>query len=298
MKLVILLTILAVVSEAGPVRTDPFSLDTAKWLAQLCAISYCDTTDIQSWSCPTCDRSLRAPTVLVTDAEIQLVAYVTDNNQDNIVVVFKGTDPLSWSQWASDLNFFQIDMPSICAGCKVHGGFYNDMKLQRDSVASAVAAARQRLPNAKVLVTGHSLGAAVAQLFAEHLAHNLQITPVVYTFGNPRVGNKAFSGYYNTLIATSYRINNNADLVPHVPPNAFDFVHASTLVFCTHATNCNVMAGAENDGGILHVSIPDHDHYLGINYFDYLDIGFQSACKPRSRRHILRGMNDSQPTDS
>jgi len=257
-----------------------FNVDTANYISILNAVSYCPLADIQAWYCPRCDKNLTAPRVSISPGD-NLLAYVTDNNVDTIFIVFKGTDPLNWAQWASDLDFLftNIDQQG-CYGCALHHGFYSNYLKQRDAVTATLMATRRRLPNARVVVTGHSLGAAVADIYAFFLAKNYSILPYVLTLGHPRVGNLAFSISYNNMIPISFRVNNARDLVPHLPPLGFGFVHGATLVYCIHDTSCTVYPKLENDLGILHNSVIDHGNYLGVNYFDYISLGKQSACHP------------------
>jgi len=266
------------IALAGPVTPGTWDQPSAVYLAQLCAISYCPQSAVQAWSCPNCDQGLSSPNVFVTSDTEALQAFVTDNQADTIFVVFKGTDPLSWASWISDLDFPTTPAPDLCPNCAVHEGFQGDFLDEQDPVLKALQARMANLPNAQIVVTGHSLGAAIAQLFAIHLVNDYNIHPTVYTFGNPRVGNPDFAATYNNLIPQSFRVNNNCDIVPHVPPESFGFEHAGTVVWCTDDTNCDVMWGQENDGGFLHTSILDHGHYLGINYLNYISLGFQSQC--------------------
>ena len=55
-----------------------------------------------------------------------------------------------------------------------------------------------------VQITGHSLGAAIAALAAYDLSTAFPID-VVYTMGQPRVGNAAFAAAYAATIS-AYRI--------------------------------------------------------------------------------------------
>lgn len=54
-------------------------------------------------------------------------------------------------------------------------------------------------PDAKLLITGHSLGGAAAVIAAVAL-HAIVPDPVVYTFGAPRVGNGFFAVYIRDLL--------------------------------------------------------------------------------------------------
>uniref|UniRef100_A0A914YDJ6 Fungal lipase-like domain-containing protein n=1 Tax=Panagrolaimus superbus TaxID=310955 RepID=A0A914YDJ6_9BILA len=70
----------------------------------------------------------------------------------------------------------------------------------------------------KFAFTGHSLGGAIASLIAfkarqQRLVNNTSL----YTFGEPRIGNKEFATNFRKYVPESYRIIHNSDLVPHMP---------------------------------------------------------------------------------
>jgi predicted lipase len=71
----------------------------------------------------------------------------------------------------------------------------------------------------RVMVGGHSLGAAVASLAAVWLASSVTAEPVfVYTFGKPRVGNLAYADCVRTHFPGRFwRMENEDDLIPDVP---------------------------------------------------------------------------------
>lgn len=52
-----------------------------------------------------------------------------------------------------------------------------------------------KYPTAKLYITGHSMGAAIATLAAIHLQQDGMPVESLYTFGCPRVGNQAFALY-------------------------------------------------------------------------------------------------------
>ena len=70
---------------------------------------------------------------------------------------------------------------------------------------------------------------------ANHIHENLATEVVkigdVYTFGQPRVGNKAFYDWYATNVYNSWRVTHYKDIIPHVPPEKLGFHHISTLLF-------------------------------------------------------------------
>merc|ERR1712232_256906 len=75
-----------------------------------------------------------------------------------------------------------------------------------------------------VYVTGHSLGAALAEICAMDLKESFpSMTLSVVTFGTPRIGNAALAEYYNGMLPASLRVAHYRDVVPHLPPHTFDF---------------------------------------------------------------------------
>lgn len=81
-------------------------------------------------------------------------------------------------------------------------------------------------PN-NVLVTGHSLGGALASLFTLDLAVTLpQVTITSITYASPRVGTSNWQTVYQQtyqLLDNTIRVRNSHDLVPKVPPSNWPF---------------------------------------------------------------------------
>lgn len=76
----------------------------------------------------------------------------------------------------------------------------------------------------KVKTTGHSLGAAIAQLLAmDFVSAGYDVS--MYNFGQPRVGNKAYATYSNQLMPDQFRHTHFKDLVPRVPSEEMQFYH-------------------------------------------------------------------------
>lgn len=93
-------------------------------------------------------------------------------------------------------------------------------------LAPAVAGMRRPRPT---VVTGHSLGSALATLFVmENDSKRKFDIGTLCTFASPRVGNMEFVHLFNQLAITSWRIVNLRDLVPKLPfhfPILFDYGH-------------------------------------------------------------------------
>ncbi|TKR87393.1 hypothetical protein L596_011796 [Steinernema carpocapsae] len=95
-----------------------------------------------------------------------------------------------------------------------HGGMKDDF-----------LAARKQYPNYEVWVTGHSLGAALASLAGEFLVREGFVPDAqlkLITFGQPRVGDKAYSNSHDAQVTYSFRVVHYLDIVPHLPPRNFE----------------------------------------------------------------------------
>jgi predicted lipase len=109
--------------------------------------------------------------------------------------------------------------PLLCL--KVHSGFFSSYNntILRLAITSAVHKARQSYGDINVIVTGHSMGGAMASFCALDLAINLGSNSVqLMTFGQPRVGNAAFASYFAKYVPNTIRVTHGHDIVPHLPP--------------------------------------------------------------------------------
>ena len=104
---------------------------------------------------------------------------------------------------------------------------WNDMKLD---VYSQI----DKHPSYELWVTGHCLGGALASLASTHIAVERK-TPknklILYTFGQPRVGNYNYSLAHDMLVPISFRVVHYGDPVVHVP-NCNSKVQPGTLSRC------------------------------------------------------------------
>lgn len=83
-----------------------------------------------------------------------------------------------------------------------------------------------------MILTGHSLGAALSERAAPDLLHNtdLGVLPEVQNFAGPRVGDSDFAGVFDMEIDTCFRVVNLWDIVPQVPPPLALFEHVGVAV--------------------------------------------------------------------
>ena len=102
----------------------------------------------------------------------------------------------------------------------------------QSTVLANVESLHKLYRSTSIYVTGHGLGGAFAIIAALDIKDFLQQgVDYVYTFGQPRVGNDALATYYSQNLPNTYRVINNADLVPHLPPTTAGYLHSSTEVW-------------------------------------------------------------------
>ncbi|CEF68465.1 Lipase, class 3 family-containing protein [Strongyloides ratti] len=74
--------------------------------------------------------------------------------------------------------------------------------------------------NMKYIITGHSLGGALAVMTALKLVVTLTAKPEdiqVITFGEPRIGDYQFAEFVQGNLPTLFRLVHNKDIIPHFP---------------------------------------------------------------------------------
>uniref|UniRef100_A0A0D6R374 Fungal lipase-type domain-containing protein n=1 Tax=Araucaria cunninghamii TaxID=56994 RepID=A0A0D6R374_ARACU len=198
----------------------------AKILAQYASAVYMTDLDaLISWTCSRCNGLTKRFQMveLIVDVENCLQAFVgIAEDIGATVIAFRGTQENSFRNWVENLFFKQVDLdyPGM-SGSMVHHGFYSAYHNTslRPGVVEAVKRIQKRDVPLPIMVTGHSMGGAMASFCALDLTVNYGAKDVqVVTFGQPRIGNKFFADYYNMFVPKTIRVTHNHDIVPHLPP--------------------------------------------------------------------------------
>ena len=130
----------------------------------------------------------------------------------NVFIVLRGT--LEAKEFLDDFNYKQEEYTLTPTNNKtmIHSGFLNVYKRIRDDIQSVV----KRLNPNRVIVTGHSLGAAISTICGLDLKE-IGYNTIVYNFASPRIGDINFKNIVNNNIFL-YRIVNISDTIPTLPP--------------------------------------------------------------------------------
>lgn len=158
-------------------------------------------------------------------------SYFADIGKNIYLITFRGS--ASKSDWKINLDTQQVpfendtvidinDKNSKQNIPAVHQGFLNytdtvlhNSVLDKNHELQGIFKEVHNNPDAYMILTGHSLGGAVATLFGERLVQLGMPSEkfMVITFGAPAVGNKAFAEQYGNKIKLT-RITNTADPIP------------------------------------------------------------------------------------
>jgi hypothetical protein len=203
-----------------------FEMVNAWWLAEASMLAYSEPSFVEQ-------RFQQAGLASVEFFSGESTQCYVAHNDHFVIVAFRGSeirprqsvsdDNVTYiiSDWNTDLK---VDFVDSGQGSFVHEGFKEALDEVWTAQDQATESSRflkpyldsvsnkdgQRRP---VWFTGHSLGAALATLAAERYRN----VAGLYTFGSPRVGDRAYPKQLRRLHIDSYRFVNNDDVVSKVP---------------------------------------------------------------------------------
>ncbi len=152
-----------------------------------------------------------------------------DNNL--ILVAFRGTEPVKLRDWMTDIDLALTPFP--CGRGRVHAGFWRALSYVWTDLLEIIR--QEQTTGQSLWFTGHSLGGALATLATARLRLEYD-KPVngLYTFGQPRVGDRDFAMYFNQdFKSRAFRYVNNNDVVTRVPTRKMDYSHIGTFLYYT-----------------------------------------------------------------
>lgn len=188
--------------DAASLRATRFDWKTALSLAYASRLAYENSVLVRdiatnTWGFSTCD-------FIEADDTQCFVA----SSSEAVLLSFRGTENLG--DWLGNLNVIATTRPYG----KVHRGFLGAFQV----VVSELRSRLSSLAGRPLLVTGHSLGGALATVAAAEWQGAVPIS-WIYTYGQPAVGMGGFPAFVSQHHPGNFvRFVNDDDIVPRVPP--------------------------------------------------------------------------------
>jgi len=167
---------------------------------------------------------------LIDNEKTKTRAYISAS-EDNIILFFRGT--IEKENAKTNVDVIKTKAPSLGKKEKIHRGFWRAYKKIKDAILEELMVLLKE-KDRKVWITGHSLGAALAGIAAfdiqkSYVKKNIEGS---YLFGLPRFCNNKFARSYDRLLKRiTFRIVNNNDMVPRVPPRSIGYSHIGALYY-------------------------------------------------------------------
>jgi len=168
----------------------------------------------------------------LSDDRGNMMYVAGQSTTQRLAVAIRGTEWEFWLNWIEDfasvlpLVPYTDVLPGVPAGSPLIAvgtniGLQLLLGIEAETVdgqtMDLASFLQQAGGEARIFVTGHSLGGCLASVLAPSVAYRLGSADnlIVYTFAAPSAGDSDFAEYYNTLFAgRSFRVYNDLDIVP------------------------------------------------------------------------------------
>ncbi|KAI9295119.1 alpha/beta-hydrolase, partial [Neoconidiobolus thromboides FSU 785] len=200
-----------------------------KIYARFAGASYCSNKSVLNWKCTHCMKiqDLIEDIKILEDRATETRGYIAINNKrKEIIISFRGNSNLQ--NWLLSVQIGKTLMTFDGKSYNVHAGFKKAADALFPVVSSNLGLMLSSYPQYKVVVTGHSFGAAIASLMALRLKGELNLNDNqlrLYTYGAPRIGDANFARFVNQNRFTIGRFVNANDVVPHLTAEIINFTH-------------------------------------------------------------------------
>lgn len=177
--------------------------------------------------------------------DIKAIAGISHLDKDTVIISFRGTINLCNIKKDLDVNGTNItnNKNQGCSDCHVHSGFYDSYKKIRDKIRKLVTDFITNNSILRFIITGHSLGGAMAVLCAYDMVdyyntqnNNPNAKFFLVTFGSPRVGDQKLADHMTGLLGKglvrNVRVTFGKDSFPKIPSEVkgISYVHSGTQI--------------------------------------------------------------------
>lgn len=173
------------------------------------------------------------------------------NDESILLIAFRGTERDDPTDLLSDADLRKTPWTNISGTNigEVHNGFAKALTDGGEKrVLFQITDIIQKLEekNSKILLTGHSLGAALATLTAAYFESATWSNKVsLFTYGSPLVGDIEFAA--NTTAIEYQRFVNCCDLITRIPPEILGYRHIGALSYLNrHGEKVNALSAQDS----------------------------------------------------
>lgn len=178
------------------------------------------STTPSAWSCTQCSTypSMKLENIWNGRRIYDATAFLgVDDSQKKIYLMFRGSVDIQ--DVLADISVSMLPAPDFGgSGAKVHAGFYAAYRQSKNIIMPQVLSAFKSNPDYTLVVGGHSLGGALAALYALALSKSVPASNLsTVTAGQPTVGNMAFAQYATNQLKNMYRCARKGDYIAKLP---------------------------------------------------------------------------------
>ena len=241
----------------------------SKYMIDLAQATY-TVSSVNDWNCLTCNNEIDLEYIVEKSSNLALQGF--DKRTNTIFTSFRGSTNIH--NWAENIQISKVS-PYNDTNISVEKGFYKAYMNVKDDIIDNLYDLSKKYNTHNLLITGHSLGAAMSTIMAYDIAslypeYKIQY---FYNYGSPRVGNTAFVNSFNAYHIKNYRVTHYYDMVPHVPEEFVGYLHISNEIWYNENNSdyiiCNDVQSEDdtcsNSCAPIHcTSINDHLYYLNV----------------------------------
>jgi ankyrin repeat protein len=209
-------------------------------------------------------------------------------NASHIILAFRGTH-YHELQWLRDnFNWMWLASKKISIDgnkdIEVHKGFHDALLMHWEDIKLSLEKFRTSYPEAKIYITGHSLGGAMAAMCYLQNMEDMGITKdqmVLYTYGQPKWCLSSSHDKITDIFESNYyRLQNYQDPVPYLPfGNKIGIqVVSDFLSFIKRNFVRDILHLKAISGWIPTLSLDQYSH-LGVSHYIYKEEGILTSAQ-------------------
>ena len=275
------------------VSTSNLSQEMISYYSWFAAYGYCDDAEVPNLCCKSYKSFFTSKWTIVSESSIS--GYFTYNfilwrsdTYKKYILTFPGTRNKIVELLTEAANIKLVNYNGVDNGIKVVNYFNQVAMAIKDIIwTQQVLNDINKHPTYQFVLTGHSLGAAVASLVLYDAVNRNIIKsanqPALVAYGMPRTGNKNWVVDFNSKIKNVLRVVRNSDVVTNLPTTLWNspYYHLGGLVMLnkdvTEMYYCPQDIGEGYSDKVCKTSISFDVKYH--SYYFNPDVKFSDICE-------------------